>query len=227
MMSGTNPTNSVFAETLGQARPNQRLRDRKILVVGGGQRNVVDEQPPIGNGRAISVLCAREGAHVVVLDVNREAAEATVTQIREEVPSARAEAYQLDVRNTSEIVKAVDGASKTLGGLDGVVLVVGISKGLPLARMTTEAWDDDFAVNVRSHMLFAKRALETMEPGGAVVVLSSLASITAGSGNPAYETSKAAQLGLVRAIAKAGEAKGMRCNGIAPVRSPVQVHARL
>ena len=218
------PADSVFAETLGRGPANQRLRGRKVLVVGGGQRDVVDASPPIGNGRAISVLCAREGASVVVLDANRQAAEATVAQIREEVPSATAVPYQLDVRDAAGVTKAVDDARSALGGLDGMALVVGISKGLPLTKMTSTAWDDDFAVNVRSHMLFAQRAAEVMAPGGSIVVLSSAASINSRAGNPAYESSKAAQLGLVRAIAKAGEAQGIRCNGIAPVCWGLCVH---
>ena len=60
-------------------------------------------------------------------------------------------------------------ARKQLGGLDGLALNVGISCGLPLAKMTAEAWDRDYAVNVRSHMLFAQKALEVMAPGGAII----------------------------------------------------------
>lgn len=67
-----------------------------------------------------------------------------------------AEPYRLNVRDESGIAAAVDHAKKTPSGLDGLVLVVGISKGLSLARMPAEAWDDDFAINVRSHMLLLK-----------------------------------------------------------------------
>jgi hypothetical protein len=82
--------------------------------------------------------------------------------------------------------------------------------------MTAEAWDRDYAVNVRSHMLFAQKALETMSPGGAIILTSSMASQRANGRNPAYESSKAAQIALARAIARAGEEKGVRCNVIAP-----------
>jgi NAD(P)-dependent dehydrogenase (short-subunit alcohol dehydrogenase family) len=211
-----NPSNSIFAETLGRAKPGQRLCGRKILVVGAGQRNVVDTDPPIGNGRAISVLFAREGATVVCLDSNKDAAEATVAQIKAE--GGNAIPYVFDVRNNEGITKVVDDAKSLLGGqLDGMVLVVGISKGLPLAKLTKKAWDDDFAVNVRSHAFFAQRALEAMSPGGAIIMISSIASQSSLGNNPAYESSKAAQLALVRAVAKAGERKGVRTNGIAPV----------
>jgi NAD(P)-dependent dehydrogenase (short-subunit alcohol dehydrogenase family) len=95
-------------------------------------------------------------------------------------------------------------------------LNVGISQGLPLSKMTAEAWDADFAVNVRSHMLFAQKALELMAPGGSIILMSSMASQRANGRNPAYESSKAAQIALGRAIARAGEEKGVRCNVIAP-----------
>jgi hypothetical protein len=54
------PDQQMFEEALGTAPARGRLRGRRILVVGAGQRATVDERPPIGNGRAISVLFARE-----------------------------------------------------------------------------------------------------------------------------------------------------------------------
>ena len=53
-------------------------------MVGAGQRKIIDEEPPIGNGRAMAVLFAREGAHVACIDVNKEAADNTVAQITSE-----------------------------------------------------------------------------------------------------------------------------------------------
>jgi NAD(P)-dependent dehydrogenase (short-subunit alcohol dehydrogenase family) len=206
---------SIFEETLGLGRANKRLQGRKILVVGAGQREVVDEDPPIGNGRAMATLFAREGATVVCLDVNKEAAEATVQQIRSE--GGAAFPFTFDVRKAELIGSAVDDVKKLLGGhLDGLALVVGISRGLPLNKITKDSWDDEFAVNVRSHMLFSQHALKVMDPGSAIVIISSLAGQRTGT-NPAYESSKAAQIALTRAIARIGEPKGIRANAIAPV----------
>jgi NAD(P)-dependent dehydrogenase (short-subunit alcohol dehydrogenase family) len=69
---------------------------------------------------------------------------------------------------------------------------------------------------VRSHMLFAQKALTLMAPGGAIILTSSMASQRANGRNPAYESSKAAQIALGRAIARAGEENDVRCNVIAP-----------
>ena len=118
--------------------------------------------------------------------------------------------------DAAAIAPAVERCAQKLGGLDGLALNVGISCGLPLAKMTAEAWDRDYAVNVRSHMLFAQKALTMMAPGGAIVLTSSMASQRANGRNPAYESSKAAQIALGRAIARAGEENGVRCNVIAP-----------
>ena len=208
------PSASLHAESLGLAKSHGRLAGRRIIVVGAGQRKTVDEAPPIGNGRAMSVLFAREGATVACIDAVKDAADATVAQIISE--GGKAFADIVDVLDTAAIAPAVQRCADRLGGLDGLALNVGISQGLPLQKMTVEAWDKDYAVNVRSHMLFAQKTLEIMSPGGSIILMSSLASQRAGGRNPAYESSKAAQIALGRAIARAGEPKGIRCNVIAP-----------
>ncbi|WP_338697191.1 SDR family oxidoreductase [Bradyrhizobium sp. 26S5] len=208
------PSASLHAEALGLAKNHGRLNGRRIIVVGAGQRTTVDAEPPIGNGRAMSVLFAREGASVACLDVNKEAADDTVAQISKE--GGKAFTDVVDVSDVAAIAPSVERCAQTLGGLDGLALNVGISSGLSLPKMTAEAWDRDYAVNVRSHMLFAQKALEVMAFGGAIILISSMASQRAGGRNPAYESSKAAQIALGRAIARAGEDKGIRCNVIAP-----------
>jgi NAD(P)-dependent dehydrogenase (short-subunit alcohol dehydrogenase family) len=212
--SHLDPSASIHPETLGQAKSHGRLAGRRIIVVGAGQRKIIDEDPPIGNGRAMSVLFAREGARVACIDVNKEAADNTVAQIKSEGGEAFTDI--VDVSDASAIPLAVERCIRQLGGLDGLALNVGISSGLSLPKMTVEAWDRDYAVNVRSHMLFAQKALEVMSPGGAIILMSSLASQRANGRNPGYESSKAAQIALGRAIARAGEDKGIRCNVIAP-----------
>ena len=208
------PSASLHAESLGQAPHYRRLAGRRIVVVGAGQRKTVDADPPVGNGRAMAVLFAREGATVACIDIAKDAADATVEQITAEGGKAFTET--VDVADPTAIAPALMRCAERLGGLDGLALNVGISQGLSLPKMTVEAWDKDYAVNVRSHMLFAQTALEIMSPGGAIVLTSSLASQRAGGRNPAYESSKAAQIALGRAIARAGESKGIRCNVIAP-----------
>src|SRR6476646_9332923 len=69
-------------EARGEAPGRGRLAGRRILIVGGGQQDHGLEDPPIGNGRATSVLCAREGAAVAVADIDADSAEATAELAR-------------------------------------------------------------------------------------------------------------------------------------------------
>jgi NAD(P)-dependent dehydrogenase (short-subunit alcohol dehydrogenase family) len=208
------PNQQMFEEALGAAPARGRLRGRRILVVGAGQRATVDERPPVGNGRAISVLFAREGASVACVDISREAAEQTCKQIHAEGGKAFAEIA--DVADADAIGPLVERCASRLGGLDGLVMVVGITAALPLSKQDARGWDHEFAVNVRSNMLFAQKALELMDEGSAIVLMSSLAALRNSSGMPGYETSKAAQVALARSIAMAGQARGIRCNAVLP-----------
>ncbi len=208
------PSRQMHLETLGRAPSSGRLRDRCVLVVGAGQRDIDEANPPIGNGRAISVLFAREGARVACIDNSAAAAEATVAQIVREGGQAFAEVA--DVRDAASIGPLLRRCAERLGGLDGLVLNVGISNALPLAQLTAATWDDEYAVNVRSHMLFAQAGLEVMTPGASIVLMSSLAAFRNTGRNPAYESAKAAQVALARAIAMAGEPRAIRCNAICP-----------
>ncbi len=208
------PSASLHAESIGHGKRYGRLQGRRIMVVGAGQRKTVDEEPPIGNGRAASLLFAREGAAIACVDIVQDAADNTCEQIIAE--GGKAFTDIADVSDPDAIAPCLERCAKELGGLDGLFLNVGISHGLQLPDMTVESWDKNFGVNVRSHMLFAQAALKTMDPGGAIILTSSIASQRANGYNPAYEASKAAQIALGRAIARAGEERGIRCNVIAP-----------
>nr|MBF0682804.1 SDR family oxidoreductase [Pseudomonas sp.] len=201
------PGRQLFPPTLGQDPGRGRLAGRRIIVVGAGQRRIPDEDPPMGNGRAASLLFAREGAEVVCIDASREAAEETVELVRRE--GGTATAVTADVSDGEAIRPLVQQCASTMGGLDGMMLNVGISSALPLAQQTAADWDREYAVNVRSHMLFSQAALELMSPGSSIVLISSLASQRSTGRNPAYESSKAAQVSLARSIAMAGEPMGI------------------
>lgn len=208
------PSVQIFAESLGQQAGRARLQGRRVLVVGAGQRPIPEPSPPVGNGRAISMLFAREGASVACVDMAEGAVRETCELIQAEGGKARP--YVADVGQADTIVPLVERVAADLGGLDGLVLNVGISRGLGLADQSAAVWDEEYAVNVRSHMLFSQAALHIMTPGSAIVLMSSLASQRCTGRNPAYESSKAAQVALARSIAAAGEARGIRCNALLP-----------
>src|SRR4051812_49076789 len=191
-----------------------RLEGRRILVVGAGTRRSADPDAPVGNGRAISVLAAQEGAAVVCADVDERAADTTAALVRDD--GGKAAVVVGDVRDDDACVRIVDHAARELGGLDGVVLNVGVGIGRGLEGTTPDAWDDVFAINVRAHFLVARAALPTLDDGASIVFISSVAGLKPGSNIPAYDASKAALAGLSRHVAREGSRRGIRANVVAP-----------
>lgn len=203
------------AKSTGEAPARGRLLGRRILIVGGGQRVVDAQTDPVGNGRAMSILFAREGAEVAVADVNRTSAEETVSMIAAE--RGKAHVIEADISKPTDIERMVAKAESTLGGLDGLVLNVGIGVGgLGLAGVTPEDWDKVLTVNLRGPMLCCKAALPKLADGSPIVFISSIAGLVAGSRLPAYDASKAALGGLMRHVALEGSRRGIRANIVAP-----------
>jgi NAD(P)-dependent dehydrogenase (short-subunit alcohol dehydrogenase family) len=198
-----------------------RLSQRTVLVVGAGTRASDEPDAPIGNGRAISVLAARAGAHVVCVDRDAGAAEDTATLVRNE--GADATVVVGDVTSADDCAAMVGRATEAgRGRLDGVVVNVGIGRGAGLAGTSPEDWDATMAVNLRGHFLVARAAVEALredapgEGGGSIVFIGSVAGLQPGSRLPAYDASKAGLMGLARHVALEGARRGVRANVVAP-----------
>jgi NAD(P)-dependent dehydrogenase (short-subunit alcohol dehydrogenase family) len=187
-----------------------RLAGQRVLVVGAGTQPCDDPDAPVGNGRAIAVLAAREGAAVVCADRDRPAAEETAAWIARD--GGEADVLVGDVADEEICARLVLDA----GPVDGVVLNVGIGRGVGLEHTSAADWDTTFAVNLRSHFLIARAALPRLADGGAVVFISSVAGLQPGSRLPAYDASKAGLLGLCRHVALEGARRGVRANVVAP-----------
>ncbi|MGW0552940.1 SDR family NAD(P)-dependent oxidoreductase [Streptomyces sp. NPDC002926] len=200
-----------------QRRPEKearRLADRKLLVIGAGTRPDGDPQAPVGNGRAISVLAAREGASVACADIAPEAASETARLVTAEgSPSVALVADATDPEQTAAMVAE---AARELGGLDALVVNVGVGLGVGLAGSSPEDWDRVLSLNLRAPFLAAKYGLPTMNGGGAIVFIGSVGGLRAATGSPAYDSSKAGLMGLTRHVAKEGAARGIRANVVVP-----------
>jgi NAD(P)-dependent dehydrogenase (short-subunit alcohol dehydrogenase family) len=192
----------------------QRLAGRRVVVVGAGTRASDDPDAPVGNGRAIAVLAAREGATVACLDRDRPAAEETARLVVAE--GASAPVVVGDVVDELACARMIDESFDALGGIDGLVCNVGIGQGRGLAGTSVAEWDVVHAVNVRAHFLLCRAALPRMTTGGAIVLISSIAGLRPGTRIPAYDTSKAALAGLGRHVAFEGARQGVRANIVAP-----------
>ncbi len=201
------------AESLGQAPGRGRLMNRRILVVGGGQRCFDPATDPVGNGRAMSLLYAREGARTAVADINLESAENTLALIRQE--GGDGIAIVADVSSESDVKAMFETAIAQLGGLDGVVFNVG-TFGHTGIDIDLEEWNRIHAINLTGAMLVGREALRTLDEGSSLILISSCAAFKAGSEMIAYDTSKAALLGLMRFLAVEGAKRHIRVNTVVP-----------
>jgi NAD(P)-dependent dehydrogenase (short-subunit alcohol dehydrogenase family) len=197
---------------MGAASATGRLAGRRILIVGAGQQDHGLEDPPVGNGRAMSVLFASEGASLVLADVDAASLEATETLVREQ--GAECAGVLADAADEFGVQAMFERGRGVFGGLDGLVMNVGIGAGLGFAGTSVEDWDRVMAVNLRSHFLGCKHALASFDEGGTVLLIGSLAGRES-MPIPSYAASKAALEAVCRNAAVEG-APYVRVNVLAP-----------
>jgi NAD(P)-dependent dehydrogenase (short-subunit alcohol dehydrogenase family) len=133
-----------------------RLDKRRVLVVGAGTRPSDDPDAPLGNGRAVAVAAAREGAAIACAD--RDEASARETADLAAAAGGEPVGVVADVTAPQECERMVAEAAVAMGGIDGLVLNVGIALGGGLAGTSADQWDTVFAVNVRAHFLTCRAA---------------------------------------------------------------------
>jgi len=189
-------------------RRGDRLQARVAIVTGSGRSG--DE---MSIGRAIALLFAREGATVGVLDLNHEAAGATVAEITGE--GGAAFAIEANVVREDDCARAVREAVNHAGKVDILVNNVGITASGRITEVEEAAWDRVMAVNVKGALLMTKHVLPAMKDGGAVVNISSIATLRPRNGT-VYAVSKAALETLTRATAVQYGGQGVRANGVLP-----------
>jgi NAD(P)-dependent dehydrogenase (short-subunit alcohol dehydrogenase family) len=203
-----------------------RVDGKAALIMGAGQT----PGETTGNGRAVAMLLAREGARVVVADRELAAAEETVRLIAAE--GYEATALQCDVTSEEDVAGAVATALQRLGRLDILHNNVGASIALgdaPAGDLTEAAFDRSFAVNLKGMWLACKHAMPALRnTGGSVVNISSLAAV----GNYpllGYKTMKAAVIALTENLAMANADAGVRVNCILPglMNTPMAIENRV
>ena len=187
------------------------LAGRRIVVVGAGTQPSDETDPPMGNGRAITLRAAAGGAEVVCVDRDAGAARDTAELVT--AAGGDASVVVADVAAEADCTRLVAEAGAPL---DGLVLNVGIGRGGGMRGTTAADWDTTFAVNLRSHFLIAQAALPVLADGASIVFISSVAGLQPGSRLPAYDASKAGIIGLCRAVALEGARRGIRANVVAP-----------
>jgi len=188
-----------------------------------GQRGIVTGSGD-GIGKAIALRLAEEGADVVVVDVNAEAAKEVSEQIKRK--GRRALPVRADVGNYTEVKNAVDRVLKEWGSIEILVNNAGIAPskdGLktPIVEMSPEEWDRVVQVNLSGMFYFCKACLPSMMARryGKIVNISSVAGKTGGFVAPAhYVASKAGIFGFTKSLALEAAPYGINANVIMPTR---------
>jgi len=195
-----------------------RLAGRAAIVMGAGATRA-DAAPKglWGNGEAVAVQLAREGAKVACVDLMLDAAEATAAKVRADGGSALSLAA--DATSSADIAAVMLAVVERWGAIDVLHNNVGVAiMGGPV-ELSQDGWQRSFALNVESAFLAAKHAIPVMQRQGRGVIIntSSIASVR-WLGYPfcAYAASKAALNQLTVAIALQHARDGIRCNAILP-----------
>jgi NAD(P)-dependent dehydrogenase (short-subunit alcohol dehydrogenase family) len=193
-----------------------RLAGKVALIIGGGAEGppIPGDEFALGNGRATAMLCAREGASVLVADLKLDLAEETAELIRKE--GGRAEAIACDASEPEQCKAAVDAAVNAFGTLHLLVNVVGIADTQSIFDVDAETLDRTYRVNLRSNVFTMKYAIEEMTKAGtgSIVNISSIAALRPAGGGIGYDTTKAAQIALTHTVAVAVASRNIRVNTV-------------
>ncbi len=186
-----------------------RLRDKVAIVTGAGSVG-----PGWGNGRAIAVRFAEEGAKVFAVDVSKDRLAETVEHSPGEIQTR-----VCDVTDSPAVAAMVAACLERFGRIDILVNNVGGSAAGGPVEMSEEVWDAQVDLNLKSVFLGCKHVLPVMErqQGGAIVNLASTSGLRwTGAAQVAYAATKAGIIQLSRVVAMQYAAKGIRVNTVVP-----------
>ena len=191
-----------------------QLKDKVAFVTGSAS----------GIGKEIALLYAKEGARIVIADLNKQAADATAAEIV--ATGAQAIGVGVDVTSEEQVDAAVEEAAKAFGGIDILVSNAGIQIVHPVEEFTFAEWKKMLAIHLDGAFLTTKACLKHMYAqgrGGSVIYMGSVHSKEASVMKAPYVTAKHGLIGLCKTVAKEGAKHGVRANVICPgfVRTPL------
>ena len=183
-----------------------RLHDRVAIITGGAQ----------GIGRAIGLLLAKNGAHIVIADINDKQAEETAQEIA--LLGRKSLAVKVDVSNFSEAENLGKTVFDSFGQIDILVNNAGITRDGLFLRMKEEEWDAVIAINLKSVFNCSKAVIRYMgkQRGGKIISVASVVGQIGNIGQANYGASKAGIIGFTKTLAREFASRGIMVNAVAP-----------
>jgi 3-oxoacyl-[acyl-carrier protein] reductase len=189
------------------------LKGKTVIVTGSGR----------GIGKGIAELMAKNGANVVVGDIDAASAETTAKEIIEKY-GVKAKGIGGNVAKREDAKKMADAALELgEGKIWGLINNAGITRDSMLKKMTEDQWNLVMDVNLKGIFLCTQEAIQHMTEGGSVVNISSIVGKAGNIGQTNYCASKAGVVGFTKALAKEYARKKVRSNAIQPgfIKTPM------
>ncbi len=182
------------------------FKGRISLVTGASQ----------GIGEVVAVELAKEGAEVILVDVQEEKLNEVAKRIKEN--QGVASAYSADVSRLEQAMKVVEQVLEKHKKIDHLINNAGITRDNLLMRMTEQEWDAVLAVNLKGVFNFSKAVIRSMISSryGRIVSISSVVALIGNAGQCNYSASKAGIIGFTKSLAREVASRGITVNAVAP-----------
>jgi 3-hydroxybutyrate dehydrogenase len=204
---------ALSSEPAASTANQGRLVDKVAVITGAAS----------GIGKEIALAFAREGAKVVIADLDQEAAQETASEIDPLVQ--RALGVGMDVSNEEQVEVGMARAIETFGRLDILISNAGVQIVAPLVEFEFANWKKLLSIHLDGSFLTTRAALRQMyrQGSGSIIYMGSVHSKEASPLKAPYVTAKHGLVGLAKVVAKEGAAHGVRANVICPgfVRTPL------
>ena len=183
-----------------------KLKGQVALITGSAQ----------GIGKSIAVALAKEGANIIISDINLELSEKTAQEIQ--TLGVKTKAVKLNVTDPDEAEKTIKEIHAEFGKIDILVNNAGITKDTLFIRMKKEDWDLVININLTGAFNISKIIVPLMmkQRSGKIINISSIVGERGNAGQTNYSSLKAGLLGFTKSLAREVASRGITVNAIAP-----------